>query len=81
MDPVITPSMIISAIIGAIRAVPIIDGWFQKLIVAYIDGQTNETKCKIVDAAALAARAETDEERYEASKAWMVALSRPRVSK
>jgi hypothetical protein len=65
-------------LIAAIKAVPIIDGWVQQLIAAYIMTQTNDTLSKIQDAAALAARATTDAERYAASDAWVAALSRSR---
>ena len=41
--------------------------------------QTAETMAKVADAAAMAARAKTQEERYAAAEAWRGALSRPRV--
>ncbi len=46
----------------------------------YIQKQKAETLSLIADAAALAARASTDEERYQASEKWRLALSRNRVS-
>ena len=73
-------SAIIGALISLIKAIPIIDGWFQQLLSTYIDGQTKETKSKIADAAALGARAKTDEERYKASSMWINALKRSRIS-
>lgn len=74
-----TLSMLFSAIVGAIKAVPIIDGWFQQLIAAWMNGQTDETLGQIADAAAFAARADSDELRYQASEKWRKALSRSRV--
>lgn len=50
------------------------------ITVWYCQRQNSETLSQIADAAALAARAETDEERYKAADAWHVALSRSRVS-
>lgn len=73
-----TVASVITTIVAAIKAIPIIDKWFQMLISAYLTSQTNETKAHIVDAAAFAARAKTDEERYEASQKWQDALSRTR---
>lgn len=46
----------------------------------YVSRQKAETLAGIADAAALAARAETDDQRYEAAAAWQKALSRPRSS-
>lgn len=68
-----------AAVLAFIKAVPIIDGWVQQLIAAYIMTQTAETLSKIQDAAALAARAKTDAERYAAGDAWQSALSRNRI--
>lgn len=46
----------------------------------YINRQQTETLAKIADAAALASRAKTQEERFEAAKQWQKVLSRPRVT-
>lgn len=46
----------------------------------YVQRQKNETLSMISDAAAFAARAQTDEDRYVAAEKWQQALSRPRVS-
>ncbi len=67
------------AIVGAIKAVPIIDSWFSQIVSLYVTSMNQATSAKIVDAAALAARATNDDERYKAAKAWMDALSRPRI--
>lgn len=53
----------------------------QGIMTWYINNQTNETLSQIADAAAMSARAQTDEERYKAAEAWQLALSRPRVTK
>lgn len=45
----------------------------------YIARQRRETLAEIADAAAFAARAETDQERYEAAQKWRAVLSRPRI--
>lgn len=44
----------------------------------YMQRQTAQTLSAIIDAAVLQAHAETEEDRYAASEAWRVALSRPR---
>lgn len=71
---------IIGGIVAFIKAIPIIDGWFQQIMVAWMDGQNADTKSKILDAAALGARAVTDADRYKASQMWQVALKRPRIT-
>ena len=70
----------IAGLVAFAKAVPIIDGWVQQFIAAYIMTQTQDTLSKIQDAAALAARANTDAERFAAADAWAAALSRTRVS-
>lgn len=74
-----TAAGIISGIIAFLKAIPILDGWFQQLLAAYVNSQTLETKSKIADAAALGARAATDADRYAASQAWADAFARERV--
>lgn len=71
---------VISAILSIIKAIPTVDSWFQQLMAAYVLQQQAETLSAISDAAALAARATTDEERFAAALAWKNALSRPRVT-
>ena len=68
----------ITALIAVIKAIPALESLFQSLISEYVRGQTASTLSKIADAAALAARATTDEERYAASAAWQLALQRTR---
>jgi len=74
----ITAGAIFSAIAGLIKSIPIVDSWLQQLIAAWMALQTKETLSEITDAAALAARAVTDADRYKASAAWQKALQRPR---
>lgn len=71
---------VITTILAVIKAIPIVETWFQALVTAYIQAQTMATLSAIADAAALAARATTDDERYQAAIAWRQALSRNRVS-
>lgn len=71
---------IIGGVIAFFKAIPVFDKWLQQLIVAYIMSQAQATRAEIVDAAALAARAVTDDERYKASAKWQEAFQRPRVS-
>jgi phosphate/sulfate permease len=75
-----TASSIIAGIVALVKAIPIIDGWVQIFISSYIDKQSQETKSKISDAAAMSARAKTDEERYAAAALWIDALGRSRIS-
>jgi hypothetical protein len=76
--------MTIGAVLSALAAIPAIFGYVQSFVaqvmVWYIQNANNQTLSAIADAAALASRAKTDEERYAAAEAWQKALSRPRVS-
>lgn len=75
-----TASAIIGGILGIIKAIPIVNDWFNKLIATYLASQTGATAAAILDAAALGARAQSDADRYTAAAEWQKALSRPRVS-
>lgn len=57
-----------------------VDEAIRALVAWYIMTQTNETLAEIADAAAFAARATNETERYAAAEKWRVALSRPRIS-
>lgn len=74
----------IPQILDALIAIPKIAGYVEQIVSAitawYVGRQKAETLSKIADAAAFAARAQTDEERYQAAEKWRSALSRPRVS-
>lgn len=74
-----TASSVIAAIVAAIKAIPILDGWFRQIVAAWMQGQEKATMSAIVDAAASAARANTDADRYAAAEKWRLALSRSRV--
>lgn len=73
------------SILNALIAIPKIAGYIEafcsQLITWWIQRQTNQTLSLISDAAAMGARAKTDEERMAAAQAWQKALSRPRVSR
>jgi hypothetical protein len=75
---------IILAVLNAIAAIPAIAKYFEEAMAAivgwYVARQQAETLGMIADAAALAARAVTDEDRYQAAKAWQDALARGRIS-
>lgn len=75
---------IVLAVLNAIAAIPAIAGYLQQAVQAivgwYIDKQNNDTLAEIADAAAFAARASNDEERYQAAEKWRQALSRSRIS-
>ena len=75
--------MIVS-ILNALTAIPQILGYVEAFAAAvtgwYVQRQKAETLSKIADAAALAARAQTDQDRYAAAQAWQVALARPRIT-
>ena len=73
-------TLILGGLVALIKAIPVVDRLFQLIVVTYIEGQNQETKYRIVDAAALGARASTDAERYAASEAWQKALRRERYS-
>lgn len=68
----------------ALAAIPKILGYLQDFAAGvalwYVQTMDRKTLSNIVDAAALASRAETQEDRYAALDAWRRALSRPRVS-
>lgn len=75
--------MSIGTILSALIALPGIANAIWKLVSAitlwYVQQQTNETLAAIADAAAFAARAQTDADRYTAAQMWRTALSKPRV--
>ncbi len=75
---------IVVTILNALAAIPQILGYVEKFASAvtawYCQRATNETLQAISDAAALAARATTDAERYAAAQAWQAALSTPRIT-
>ena len=72
------------AILNALAAIPallgFVESFAQAIVLWWVQRQTGQTLSLIADAAALAARASTDEERYASAEAWQKALSRPRVT-
>lgn len=74
----------ITTILNALIAIPALVGYVESAVSAivlwYCQRQTNKTLQAISDAAALAARATTDDERYAAAQAWETALSAPRIT-
>ena len=80
-----TVTSVILAIFNGLAAIPKIAEYVKTLAAEialwYITQQNNETYTKIIDAAAAAARAKTDVERYAAAQKWREALSRPRFDK
>jgi hypothetical protein len=71
-------------ILNALIAIPKIVGYVEQfasqVTLWWVQRQTTATLSQIADAAALAAHAQTDGDRYAASQAWEKALSNPRVS-
>lgn len=70
---------ILTGIVAFIRAIPIVDKWVQMLISAYMQAQTADVLAAVADAAAMGARAKTDDDRYKSAIAWQSALSKSRV--
>lgn len=74
----------IGTILDALIAIPKIAGFVQTTVTAivawYVEKQTAATLSAIADAAAFAARAQSDDDRYKAAELWAKALSRPRTT-
>ena len=72
------------SILSALAAIPSILGYVESFASAvtlwYCQRATNQTLSAIADAAALAAKASTDAERYAAAQAWQTALSTSRIT-
>lgn len=72
----------IPKILDALISIPKIAGYVELAVSAivswYVTKQTTETLSAIADAAAFAARANSDEDRYKAAEMWRAALSRDR---
>lgn len=71
-------------LLNALVAVPKLVGYVESAVSAvvawYVGRQQASTLAAIADAAAFAARAKSDEDRYAAAQKWRDALSRPRIS-
>lgn len=76
--------MTVGSILTALAAIPQILGYIEAFAGAvtlwYVQRQQSQALAAIADAAALAARAKNDDERFQAAEAWQAALSRPRTS-
>lgn len=76
--------MTIGSILSALAAIPQILGYIESFAGAvtlwYVQRQTAANLAAIADAAALAAKAQTDADRYAAAAAWRTALSSVKVS-
>jgi len=76
--------MSIVAILNALAAIPSFVGFIEsaasQITLWFVQRQNNKTLAAISDAAALAARAQTDADRYAAAKAWQTALSKSRIT-
>ena len=76
--------MTIGTILSALIAIPkigtLVSNAVSAVVLWYCQNATNQTLSAIADAAALAAKAQTDDERYAAAAAWSAALSRSRIT-
>lgn len=74
----------IGSILSALAAIPSILKYVELFASAvslwWVQRQTTANLQAIADAAALAARAKTDEDRYKAAEAWRAALSNSRIT-
>ncbi|MBK9496890.1 MAG: hypothetical protein IPO08_20920 [Xanthomonadales bacterium] len=72
----------VTSLLNALAAIPKIVGYVEQFAAAvtdwWIKRQTTETLAMIADAAALGARAKTQKDRLDATKAWARALGRDR---
>ena len=72
------------ALLNALAAIPAIAGYLNQVIQTialwYVQKQQTDALSAIADAAAFAARAQSDDDRYAAAQKWRDALSRARVS-
>lgn len=75
---------VVLTILQALIAIPkigaLINGWIAEITAWYVNMQNEGTKHAIADAAAMAARAQNQDERVAAAKAWRDALSRSRYT-
>jgi hypothetical protein len=70
------------SLLNAVAAVPALakyaDEFAAGVFLWYVKRQNKESSIKIADAAAFAARSETQEDRLKASAMWETAIKRPR---
>jgi hypothetical protein len=71
------------SIFNALAVIPQLLGWLQSfaagVVLWYVQSANNDTLKEIADAAALASRANSKEDRLAALHAWRTALARPRI--
>jgi hypothetical protein len=74
----------VTALLNALAAIPAIeaevDEVVQAIITWWVARQNTATLALVADAAALASRAQTSEDRLNADIAWKTALSQPRIT-
>ena len=74
----------ITGLFNALAAIPAlinaVESFASAVTLWYCQRATNATLQAIANAAALAAHAQTDADRYAAAQAWQTALSKPRVT-
>jgi hypothetical protein len=79
-----TLAALIPALLTALAAIPeaiaLVEEIASAVTLWWMQRQSNETLAAISDAAALSAKAQSDEDRYQAAARWQSALSRPRVT-
>jgi hypothetical protein len=68
----------LSGVIALAKVIPLIDSAIRQLFALYVVSYDRETLIEIADAAALSARAESQDERFKAADAWQKALTRVR---
>jgi hypothetical protein len=75
---------LIVLILNALVAIPKIAGAVEsavsQVVLWYVARQQAQVLAAIADAAAMSARASTDQERYDAASRWKAALSLPRTT-
>ncbi len=76
--------MSIALLLNALVAIPqiasLVESFASAVTLWFCQRAQTQTLQAISDAAALAARAQSDEERYASAQAWQAALSRPRIT-
>lgn len=70
---------LLEALIAVPKLASYIEAAVKEIVLWYVQRETAETHQMIADAAATAARAQTQEERFHAAELWRRALSRPRI--
>ena len=69
---------ILNALIAIPKIADLVMSAVSQIVSWYVQKQTSDTLAAISDAAAFAARAQTDDDRMQAAQKWRDALSNPR---